>query len=141
MRRAIFPSFCIETSMRWFRNTLMVSALILGWSMFASATPGSFRGTIVDNPSAAKGWIYVQGRNGTARRVDVSHAKIEYDEDVPAADRNAKPEDALVPGSEVRVTAEQGSDGEWHAERVEILKSAASRKQSAFSTQRSAISD
>ncbi len=110
--------------MHLFGSTLRVGALILGCAILASATPGSFRGTIVDNPNAMKGWIYVQGRNGTARRVEISHAKIEYDEDVPAAERNSKPEDALVPGSEVRVTAEQGSDGEWHAERVEILKSA-----------------
>jgi hypothetical protein len=75
-----------------------------------------------------KGWIYVQGRNGSARRVEVSHAKIAYDEDVPAAERNAKPEEALVPGSEVRVTAEQGSDGEWHATEVEVLKVASIRR-------------
>jgi hypothetical protein len=116
--------------MQCFSSTVRVAAVILVGAVLASATPGSFRGTIVDNPSASKGWIYVQGRNGTARRVEVSHAKIEYDEDVPAAERNVKPEDALISGSEVRVTAEQGSDGEWHAERVEILKSAAAAKQS-----------
>jgi hypothetical protein len=116
--------------MQLFGNTLRAWALILGFATLASATPGSFRGTIVDNPNAMKGWIYVQGRNGSARRVEISHAKIAYDEDVPAAERNAKPEEALVPGSEVRVTAEQGSDGEWHAERVEILKSAATTKES-----------
>ena len=116
--------------MRFLGKTLRVGAVIVAWVVLASATPGSFRGTIVDNPNATKGWIYVQGRNGTARRVEVSHAKIEYDEDVPASERNAKPEDALVSGSEVRVTAEQGSDGEWHAERVEILKSSAATKQS-----------
>jgi len=55
-------------------------------------------------------------------------AKVEYDEDVPAAERSSKAEEALVPGSEVRVTAEQGSDGEWHAERVEILKSAKTKQ-------------
>jgi hypothetical protein len=114
--------------MQGFGKNLGVCALILGWAVLASATPGSFRGTIVDNPNASKGWIYVQGRNGTARRVEVSHAKIEYDEDVPAAERNSKAEEALVPGSEVRVTAEQGSDGEWHAERVEILKPAEKKR-------------
>jgi len=29
---------------------------------------------------------------------------------------------ALVAGAEVRVTAEEGSDGEWRASRVEVLK-------------------
>lgn len=97
-------------------------ALIVALPVLAVATPGSFRGTIIDNPHAAKGWIYVQGRNGTARRVEISRAKILYDEDVPATERRPKPEDALIPGAEVRVTAEQGNDGEWHASQVEILE-------------------
>lgn len=101
---------------------LRLWVLVIGLAMVASATPGSFRGTIVNNPSAAKGWIYVQGRNGSARRVEIAHAKITYDEDVPAADRGSQPEQALKAGAEVRVTAEQGSDGEWHATEVEILK-------------------
>lgn len=94
----------------------------------SAGTPGSFRGTIVDGPhdAAGKNWIYVQGRNGMARRVDISHARVSYDESVPTAARLAKPEEALIPGAEVRVTAEQGSDGEWRASQVEIL-----RKQSA----------
>lgn len=29
-----------------------------------------------------------------------------------------------MPGTEVRITAEQGSDGEWRATQVEILKTA-----------------
>jgi len=101
-----------------------MAALILGMSAALSAgTPGSFRGTIVDRPhSSEKNWIYVQGRNGMARRVDISRARIVYDEDVPTAGRLAKPEDALTDGAEVRITAEQGSDGEWKATRVEILK-------------------
>ena len=102
-----------------------MAAVILGICAVASAgTPGSFRGTIVDGPhsSAGKNWIYVQSRNGMARRVDVSRAHVVYDEDVPRGTRLAKPEEGLVPGAEVRVTAEQGSDGEWKASRVEILK-------------------
>ena len=90
----------------------------------SAGTPGSFRGTIVEGPHDATGknWIYVQSRNGMARRVDISHARVSYDESVPADARSPKPEDALTAGVEVRVTAEQGSDGEWRASRVEILK-------------------
>ncbi|HZP22677.1 MAG TPA: hypothetical protein VFB04_04475 [Terriglobales bacterium] len=90
-----------------------------------AGTPGSFRGTIVEASHAAhdNSWIYVQGRNGTARRVDISDARILYDEDVPAAVRRANPAEALIAGAEVRVTAEQGSDGEWKASRIEILRS------------------
>ena len=119
--------------MPFLHKTLRAAVVIVLWTLLASATPGSFRGTIVENPNATRGWIYVQGRNGTARRVEVAHAKIEYDEDVPAAERSTKAEDMLIPGSEVRITAEQGSDGEWHAERVEILKSAEGKKRLATS--------
>ncbi|HKD84584.1 MAG TPA: hypothetical protein VKB58_07535 [Terriglobales bacterium] len=92
-----------------------------------AGTPGSFRGTIVDGPNSGigKAWIYVQGKNGMARRVDVSHARVTYDDGVPTETRLPRAADALVAGAEVRVTAEQGSDGEWRATEVEILKAAA----------------
>ncbi len=109
-----------------------IIAFIIGFAALASATAGSFRGSIIDGPRAEKGWIYVQGRNGMARRVEIANARILYDEGVPAAERRAKPEDALMVGAEVRVTAEQGSDGEWRASKVEILKAAVSTQQSAL---------
>jgi hypothetical protein len=116
--------------------------LVLGMAALLTAgTPGSFRGTIVDGPSAQKGWIYVQGRNGMARRVEIAHARVTFDEDVPADQRRAKPEDALVVGAEVRVTAEQGSDGEWRASEVEILKIVGNGKEQAASTARDRDSD
>jgi hypothetical protein len=100
--------------------------------LLIAATPGSFRGKIVEGPNPAeKNWLYIQGRNGMVRRVDVSHAHVEYDEDVPAGCRSPNPLDALKPGVEVRVTAEQGSDGEWRASRIEILDSGAGRERSA----------
>jgi hypothetical protein len=114
--------FRIESSMR-LRSNCWAVTLLLGTALLLNAgTPGSFRGTIVDGPSAAKGWIYVQGRNGMARRVEIAHAHVTYDEEVPATQRRSKAEDGLVVGTEVRVTAEQGSDGEWKASEVEILK-------------------
>ena len=97
--------------------------------MLKAGTPGSFRGTIVDGPSVQKGWIYVQGRNGMARRVEVAHAHVTYDEEVPTSERSSSPEDALVIGAEVRVTAEQGGDGEWKASAVEVLKPVRADKQ------------
>jgi hypothetical protein len=116
--------------MRWFA-LLLTTALFVGSTLLNAGTPGSFRGTIVDGPSSERGWIYIQGRNGMARRVEIAHARVTYDEEVPAAERRPKAEDALVVGAEVRVTAEQGSDGEWRASEVEILKTAAAPKQSA----------
>jgi len=95
-----------------------------------AGTPGSFRGTIVEvsGATAGKNWIYVQGRNGAARRVDISRARITYDEDVPASERRRNPAEALAPGTEVRVTAEEGGDGEWKASRIEVLKTAVTSK-------------
>ncbi len=112
--------------MRRPRCGFWILTVVLSLAVLVSAgTPGSFRGTIVEGQgsTAEQGWIYVQGRNGMARHVEISQAKVIYDEDVPAAERRSKPEEALTPGTEVRVTAEQGSDGEWRASRVEILKS------------------
>jgi hypothetical protein len=135
-------SSCIEISMRRLRMQFILLPLILAaCAALLAGTPGSFRGTIVDAPQSGTGknWIYVQGRNGTARRVEISRADVSYDEDVPEANRVKNPSQALVPGAEVRVTAEQGSDGEWTASTIEILKAAVSGQQSAFSNKHSAI--
>jgi hypothetical protein len=105
--------------------------LVLLSAPASAATPGLFLGTIVEegHPEAAEtGWIYVQGRNGGIRKVDISHASITYGDDVPARSRDSQPRGALVSGTEVRVTAEQGSDGEWRATLVEILKRPKSQK-------------
>ena len=127
-------SSCIEMTMRRLRMEFILLPLILAaCASLLAGTPGSFRGTIVDAPesSPGKNWIYVQGRNGTARRVEISRADVSYDEDVPQANRAKNPSEALVPGAEVRVTAEQGSDGEWTASTIEILKAAAKTEQRA----------
>jgi hypothetical protein len=88
-----------------------------------AATPGSFRGTVVESDEARpeSGWIYVKGRDGGIRRVDISHALIAYADDA-GQEQSGEPRRDLVAGAEVRVTAEQGSDGEWRAKSVEILK-------------------
>ncbi len=113
--------------MRW------VSSLAIGLltvSMFCvldyAGTPGSFRGTVVegDQGSPREGWLYIRSKNGSIRRVDISQATVGYDEAVPADQRKATAREQLVIGAEVRVTAEQGSDGEWRALRVEIVKPA-----------------
>jgi hypothetical protein len=96
---------------------MMTSALLAG-------TPGVFRGTLVDGPGNEKidgRWIYVKGRNGSLRRVEISRAKVSYMDSVPEGKREKLPESALKPGAVVRVTAEQDKDGEWRAEEVELL--------------------
>jgi hypothetical protein len=93
-----------------------------------ASTPGSFRGTVVEGEqgSPSAGWLYIRGRNGSIRRVDMSQATVAYDEGVPADERKSPAGEQLRVGAEVRVTAEQGSDGEWHASRIEIIRPAAS---------------
>ena len=121
------PNCASNANMRRLAGSCALLCAIFALSIAGNAgTPGSFRGTIVDGPHSIAGehWIYVQGRNGMARRVEVSHARVTYDEGVPTETRLPKAEDALTSGAEVRVTAEQGSDGEWKATRVEILKMA-----------------
>jgi len=122
--------------MRIARNGWLGLGIVCTLAALVSAgVPGTFRGKVVEDGQRAPNpsWIYVQGRNGSVRRVEISHARIEYDDGVPASSRLPEPANALIAGAEVRVTAEQGSDGEWHASRVEILKVAVSAKHSALS--------
>jgi hypothetical protein len=120
--------------MRWLRGGLAVAVtVVMTMVLLAAASTGSFRGKIVEGPNTAgKNWLYIQGRNGMVRRVDISHALVEYDEDVPMASRSRNPQDALKPGVDVRITAEQGSDGEWRASRIEIMDSGAIRERPAI---------
>ncbi len=89
-----------------------------------AGTPGSFRGVIVNGPEAERheGWIFVKGKNGMLRRVEIAKATVAYDDTYPTEKRVQSPRVALKPGIEVRVTASQGTDGEWHAIRVEIME-------------------
>jgi hypothetical protein len=114
----------IERRMRIFLGTVFLSVgLALALPLLRAGTAGSFRGKVVESDATAvdPNWIYVEGRNHAIRRVEISHAHVEYDEAVPATSRKAKPERSLLAGTEVRVTAEQGKDGEWRASRIEIL--------------------
>jgi hypothetical protein len=115
---------------------LLAAAFFCGLAQ--AATPGSFRGTIVEGEKGAprEGWLYVRGRNGSIRRVDISQAAIAYDDTVPADERKSSAREQLVVGAEVRVTAEQDSDGEWRASRVEIIKAAPARSAGSAALQR-----
>ena len=68
------------------------------------------------------GWIYVQGRNHMLRRVEVSHAEVVFGEQVPASQQRECHAECIEVGQEVRIIAEQDSNGEWRAKRVEILR-------------------
>jgi hypothetical protein len=116
--------------MRWTRHFALSLLAISAVCVLAyGATAGSFRGTVIegDRGSVSQGWLYVRGRDGSIRRVDISHAVFGYDESVPPERRKASAREQLEAGADVRVTAEQGSDGEWRASRVDIVKPASSR--------------
>jgi hypothetical protein len=99
--------------------------LFLGLTLPVLGADGMFQGRVVDPPAnqpVASGWIYVEGRNHLLRRVEVSHAAVVFSNDVPDSQRHKCGTECLIPGQEIRVTAEQDSSGEWRAKRIEILK-------------------
>ncbi len=99
--------------------TCLVFALL---PALLTAATGSFRGVIVRGPDENPGWIWVKGANGMLRKVGVSGARVLYDNAVANIDRERQPELSMKSGAEVRVTANQDSDGEWRASKIEILK-------------------
>lgn len=83
---------------------------------------GVFQGKIIKTSAAKAGqqWVYVQGKTGFVRKVDVAKAVVEYDDDFPVEARVAKPAQALTVSAEVRITAQQKKDV-WLADEVLIL--------------------
>lgn len=107
--------------LHWPLASLLV--LLLAMPVLAKATPGNFRGVLVENPAGDKedGVVYLRAKNGMVRKVEISKAAVEFDSSVPAEKRTGTAKDQLKPGTDVRVTAEQSSDGEWHASRIDIM--------------------
>ncbi|MDT8070176.1 MAG: hypothetical protein ROO76_18575 [Terriglobia bacterium] len=107
--------------------------LLIVWLVALPAfagTPGIFRGVVVDAPAASRadGWIFVKGKNGMMRKVEIKSAVVHYEETFPAAKRKQSAKLSLKPGSEVRITATQESDGEWHASDIEIIDPASEQE-------------
>lgn len=100
---------------------LLSLGLLLATAMPLLAGPvGMFQGELMDSPQA--GWLYVKGRNGMLRRVALGKAPILYGRSVPPERREPNPSDELVKGAVVKVTAEQGTDGEWRAQKVVLIR-------------------
>jgi hypothetical protein len=107
------------------RRITAVLALLVCFTVDAWAIDGTFQGRVIDPPTNQPqlyGWIYVQGRNHTLRRVEVSHAAIVFGENVPVSQHRKCSMECLTAGQVIRVTAEQDHSGEWRAKRIEILK-------------------
>ena len=67
-------------------------------------------------------YIYVAGKTGMMRRVNIQNCRVRFDTSVPLTQRSRSASESLRESAEVRVTAEQGEDGEWIATDVVILK-------------------
>jgi hypothetical protein len=105
------------------RRATQIGLLLLALASGLHAGPsGTFLGTLVSasGSRAEARWIYVKGKNGVIRRVEISAAKVAYGEGVPREQRKQPAVAALEPGTEIRVTATQDNSGEWHASRIEI---------------------
>lgn len=79
---------------------------------------GVFQGKIIR--ASNDKLLFVQGKSGFVRRVDIRRATVVYDDDFPEAARFSRPQDALKVTTEVRITAEQRKDV-WLADEVLIL--------------------
>ena len=107
---------------------LLAFGLFLSVMMALPALAGSvgmFGGRVVhsDGQDPPGKWIYIKGRSGSMRRVEVSKAHFEYLDSVPRALRSAKPADDLKDGAVVQVTAEQDKrSGEWVATAVVFVR-------------------
>jgi hypothetical protein len=104
------------------RSSLAIIVLLLAGTLFA-ATPGSFRGHVVELADVKKlpDEIYVISPNGSLRRVHIADARVSYGDEVPKQYRKFEPAAVLVHGAEVRVTAEEDGHGAWRASTIEIL--------------------
>lgn len=95
--------------------------LILCTPLFA--TKGMFQGRVVEGTKREAGrYIYVAGPSGYMRRVNIQRCRVRFDSAIPASQRVRSAAESLKDSAEVRVTAEQGSDGEWVALDIVILK-------------------
>ncbi|MBI2677498.1 MAG: hypothetical protein HYX28_01810 [Candidatus Koribacter versatilis] len=102
---------------------IVIAALFVPAAL--AGTSGNFGGKVV-KPAAVKNppgkWLYITGRPGMLRRVEISNTRFEYAESVPRAARAPLPAADLKDGTLVQVTAEQDKAGEWIAQSVLILR-------------------
>lgn len=104
--------------------SLISAMVLLLTSGLWAQTEGTFHGELVAAPQVKQSGetIYLSGRDGKVRSVEISHAVVEYDDAVAAADRTAPAANALLPGTDVRVTALMDpKSGEWTASEVEVI--------------------
>ena len=105
----------------WSVLALFLAVVLTALPLFA--TKGVFQGLVVEGTKKEAGrYIYVAGRGGYMRRVNIQRCRVLFAADVPPSQRVASASESLKDSAEVRVTAEQGKDGEWMASEIVILK-------------------
>ena len=111
-------SNCRTRPRRWLFLTLLFTTAL---PLFA--TPGTFQGRVVEGTKREAGkYIYVAGRGGSMRRVNIQRCRVRFAADIPPSQRVTSASESLKESAEVRVTAEQANDGEWTASEIVILK-------------------
>jgi len=109
--------------MKRFGLCSLIATVVLASGLWAE-TQGTFRGEVVQPPRAEQGsgMLYLMGGDGNVRRVVMARAEVVYDATSRTDDRKQPARKALVPGTEIRVTAlVDAESGEWTASRVEII--------------------
>lgn len=102
---------------------IRLSLILLFAVPLLAGTPGTFRGVLGEVADRGPGWVFVRSANDKFRIVNIVDATVSYADEVPLAGRKKVPARSLVPGTEVRVTAEQDErSGDWHATEIEILR-------------------
>ena len=81
------------------RAGLVLLTLCLTVLPLMAATPGTFRGVVVDAPASSRidGWIFIKGKNGMLRKVEIKTASVHYEDTFPAAKRKGSPKASLKP--------------------------------------------
>jgi len=105
-----------------FRFFIATTVLFSGLA-FEEGAIGIFQGLAIPGASHEAGkYIYVQGRNGSLRRVKITGAKVFYADSIPLSQRIKSPIECLQEHPEVKVTAEQDGSGEWKAREIVIMR-------------------
>jgi hypothetical protein len=87
------------------------------------ATKGMFQGRVVEGTKHEAGkYIYIEGRAGAMRRVNIQSCRVRFDSGIPPSQRVRSASESLHESAQVRVIAEQRESGEWVATEIVILK-------------------
>ena len=101
----------------------IATAVLFSGLTFGEGAIGIFQGLVISGYSKqAETYIYVQGKNGNVRRVKITGAKVSYGDSIPPSQRIKSPVECLREHPEVKVTAEQGPQGEWKAQEIVIVR-------------------